>query len=141
MDPLELVKMPGLMALTRGRDGGAIAPVAGPALPDHPARRPGGARPSPGISGAAPVQGSEACRHGTFVAGILGARRGARAPAVAPHCTLLVRPVFSEMEPSGELPSTTPGELAEAIVDCVDAGAWILNLSAALVGGSLSGGR
>jgi len=141
MDPLELVKMPGLMALTRGRDEVVIALVDGPVMLDHPDLATGRVRTLAGISGVCRDHESEACRHGTFVAGILGARRGARAPAIAPHCTLLFRPVFSEMEPSGELPSTTPGELAGAIVDCVDAGAWILNLSAALVGGSLSGGR
>ena len=39
---------------------------------------------------------SAACVHGTFVAGILSAKRGSAAPAVCPDCTLLVNPVFSE---------------------------------------------
>jgi subtilisin family serine protease len=42
---------------------------------------------------------------------------------------------------AGELPSATPGELAEAIVACVEAGARVLNLSAALAGGSFGAGR
>jgi subtilisin family serine protease len=80
--------------------------------------------------------------HGTFVAGILSARRGSSAPAICPDCTLLVRPIFSETTPTnGDLPSATPEELAEAIVDCVDAGARVLNLSVALTQASLKGKR
>jgi subtilisin family serine protease len=44
-----------------------------------------------------------------------------------------------EAGPVEKLPSATPGELAEAVVDCVDRGAWVLNLSAALAGGSIGG--
>ena len=55
------------------------------------------------------------------------------APAICPGCTLLVRPIFLEPAPgNADTPSASPGELADAIVDCVDAGARILNLSVAL---------
>ena len=61
------------------------------------------------------------------------AKRDSSAPAICPNCTLLVRPIFGE---SGKLygnsPKSTPEELAEAIIDCIDAGARVLNLSAAL---------
>ena len=71
--------------------------------------------------------------HGTYVAGILSARRDSAAPAICPGCTLLVRPIFLEPAPdNADTPSASPGELADAIVDCVEAGAWILNLSVAL---------
>jgi subtilisin family serine protease len=136
MDLLELVGMPGLMALTHGRADVVVGLLDGPVALDHPDLMTGN-RTLSGSSGACRGPGSEACRHGTFVAGILAARRGSRAPAIAPGCTLLVRPIFTETGPAGELPSATPGELAEAIVDCVDAGAWILNLSAALSKGSI----
>jgi subtilisin family serine protease len=44
-----------------------------------------------------------------------------------------VRPIFLEPAPENtDTPSASPGELADAIVDCVDAGARILNLSVAL---------
>ena len=39
---------------------------------------------------------SIACRHGTFVAGILCAKRGLSAPAICPGCTLLLRPIFMD---------------------------------------------
>jgi subtilisin family serine protease len=141
MDPLELVGLPGLMALTQGRRDVVVGLVDGPVALDHPDLETGKIRTLPGIPGACREPGSEACRHGTFVAGILAARRGVRAPAIAPGCTLLVRPVFSETGPARGLPSATPGQLAEAIVDCVDAGAWILNLSAALTEGSIEAQR
>lgn len=75
--------------------------------------------------------------HGIFVAGILCARRESAAPAICPGCTLLVRPVFRE-QPPGEigLAVTTTEDLASAIVDTVDAGARIINLSASYLGGS-----
>jgi subtilisin family serine protease len=46
---------------------------------------------------------------------------------------LLVRPIFSETPAAGQLiPSATPEELAAAIIECIDAGACLVNLSAAL---------
>jgi subtilisin family serine protease len=80
--------------------------------------------------------------HGTFVAGILCARRGSPAPGICPGCTLLVRPIFLETAADRQtLPSATPAELAEAIAQCVDAGARVLNLSVALAQPSSSGLR
>jgi subtilisin family serine protease len=86
------------------------------------------------------VPTSPACKHGTFVAGILVAKRGSAAPAICPGCTLLVRPIFLETDSgNGHMPSATPQELASAIVETIDAGARILNLSAALAQPSVKG--
>jgi subtilisin family serine protease len=61
--------------------------------------------------------------------------------AICPDCTLLVRPIFSdESAVDAQVPSATPAQLAESIVDVIDAGARILNLSVALVGSSARGG-
>jgi subtilisin family serine protease len=85
---------------------------------------------------------SVACGHGTFVAGILSGRRGSAAPAICPGCTLFVRSIFTEATlQDGQTPSTTPRELAEAIIDCVDAGAHVVNLSLALAQPSSYGDR
>lgn len=138
MDSLELVRLPGLMALTRGRADLVVGLVDGPVALDHPDLANGNVRTLPAAPGACYDTGSAACRHGTFIAGVLAARREARAPAIAPGCTLLVRPVFSEAKPIGELPSATPRELAGAIIDCIEAGARVLNLSVALIGGAFS---
>jgi len=43
-----------------------------------------------------------------------------------------VRPIFTEMAAKDELPSTTPHQLADAIVECTKAGARVVNLSAAM---------
>lgn len=76
--------------------------------------------------------------HGTFVAGILSAKRGSIAPAICPGCVLLVRPIFSEKTTGDDpLPSATPLELATAVHECIDAGARVINLSLAVARPSL----
>jgi subtilisin family serine protease len=81
-----------------------------------------------------------ACLHGTFIAGILSAKRSSAAPAICPGCTLLMRPIFTETTSGREhLPSATPQELAAAIIECIDAGAWAINLSLALAQPSTKG--
>jgi subtilisin family serine protease len=44
-----------------------------------------------------------------------------------------VRPIFAESKAANhEMPSATPKELAQAVLDCINAGARVLNVSAAL---------
>jgi subtilisin family serine protease len=133
-DPLELVRLRDVMALTLGRSDLIIGLVDGPVVLDHPELATENIRTIAGAPATCHDSRSAACRHGTFIAGILAAQRGANAPAIAPGCTLLVRPVFFEAGRAAELPTASPAELAEAIIDCVDAGARILNLSVALTG-------
>jgi subtilisin family serine protease len=81
---------------------------------------------------------SLACAHGTFVAGILSAKRGSGAPAICPESILLIRPIFIEkMSENGQMPNANPQELATAIIDTVNAGARVINLSAALAYSSM----
>jgi subtilisin family serine protease len=94
------------------------------------------------MNGTCTQANSTACLHGTFVAGILCAKRGSGAPAICPGCTLLVRPIFAETtSPNGDMLSAKPEELAEAILDCIHAGAHVLNLSAALAQPSIKSER
>ena len=72
---------------------------------------------------------SSAAVHGTLVAGVLVAQRSSGAPGICPSCRLLVRPIF---EADG-VPNTDPAIMADRIVECVDAGARLLNISAAYV--------
>lgn len=141
MDPLDVVRLPRLMALTRGRADVVVGLLDGPVRLDHPDLAGESIRTLGEIPGACRDTASASCWHGTFVAGILAAGRDAPAPAIAPGCTLLVRPIFLETGAVGKLPNATPGDLAEAIVDCVDAGARVLNLSAALAGRSFAAER
>lgn len=128
---LERVHLAGLVQRTSGLAAIRIGLIDGPIAAGHPDL----ASPIEHLGAAACERsGSAACAHGTFVAGILGARRGSRAPALCPACPLLVRPVFLEAEK--ETPSTTPPELAIAIQEVIQAGARIINLSLALTRGS-----
>jgi subtilisin family serine protease len=78
--------------------------------------------------------------HGTFIAGILSAKRNSPAPAICPDCTLLIRPIFAEMTSGSEhIPRATSQELAAAIVECINAGAQVINLSLALAQSSIKG--
>lgn len=132
---LDAVKLGALMELSAGRPEIVIGLIDGPVVTDHPDLTIGHIRELPGKSSSACVRkDSAACRHGTFVAGVLSAKRGSSAPAICPDCTLLVRPVFTETEPGDlEQPSAEPGELAAAILACIEAGARVLNLSLALM--------
>jgi subtilisin family serine protease len=131
---LDLVSLTPCMELTSGRPEVVIGLVDGPVVIDHPDLAGENVREIPArISGTCAQASSLACMHGTFVAGILCAKRTSAAPAICPGCTLLVRPIFSETPAASQLtPSATPEELAAAIIECVDAGARLLNLSAAL---------
>lgn len=124
--PLALIRLDEVMTFGEGEPGIAIGLLDGP-VADHPDLI-GPAvdiRPS-----ACKIRGSAACVHGTLVAGVLAARRGTFAPGICPACRLLVRPIFSENGTA----RTAAGELADGIVECVDAGARIVNVSAAFTG-------
>jgi subtilisin family serine protease len=132
--PLDLVKLPFLMELSAGMSDIMVGLIDGPVAVNHPDLAGTNIREVPGGVAACSQATSTACLHGTFVAGILSARRGSTAPAICPDCTLLVRPVFAEAA-TGELesPSAEPEELAAAIFECMEAGARVINLSLALM--------
>jgi subtilisin family serine protease len=117
--------------------------IDGPVAVNHSDLLSENIREVPGkLSGACAQASNAACMHGTFVAGILCAKRTSPAPAICPNCTLLVRPIFSEtISGNGHVPSATPEELALAIVECIEAGSRVLNLSAALAQPSSKGER
>ncbi|HKO99572.1 MAG TPA: S8 family serine peptidase [Pyrinomonadaceae bacterium] len=129
------------MKLSSGRAETTIALIDGPVATDHQDLSGTNIREIPGrLGGTCARANSIACMHGTFVAGILSARRTSCAPSIAPDCTLLVRPIFAEIASRNrDMPSATPDELATAIIDCVDANADVINLSAALVQPSIKG--
>lgn len=141
--PLDLVRLGSLMELSSGRVETTIALIDGPVATDHKDLSSANIREIPGrLGGTCARASSTACMHGTFVAGILSAKRGAEAPSIAPDCTLLVRPIFAETASGNrDMPSATPEELSTAIIDCVDAGANVINLSAALLQPSAKGER
>ena len=141
MDPLDLVKLKMLMERTSGIPDVKIGLIDGPVVVQHPDLAGESLREIPGNNGARCTQAnSTACLHGTFVAGILSARRNSPAPAICPSCTLLIRPIFTEKTTGREqMPSATPQELAAAIIECIDDGARVVNLSLALAQPSTKG--
>ena len=143
MGPLELVKLTPLMQRTSGRPEIRVGLIDGPVAMDHRDLAGQNVQEVTGKSAAACSRASSvACMHGTFVAGMLSAKRGSIAPAICPGCTLLVRPIFPESaSANGDMPSAQPEELASAIVETVSAGARVINLSAALAQPSAKGER
>ena len=75
-----------------------------------------------------------AAAHATALANLLVASEDPDSPALAPRCTLLVRPIFRG---DGAAIYTSLEELAAAIHDCIDARASVLNLSLGLTNPAL----
>ena len=135
MGPLGLVRLTALMERGEGSPEITVALIDGPVARDHPDLAGATIRELPAkLKGACARANTVACLHGTFVAGILCGRRGSVAPAICPGCTLMLRPIFAEAAAgNGNVPSATPEELAEAIIDSVNGGARVINLSSALI--------
>jgi subtilisin family serine protease len=143
MNPLDLVQLTALMERTSGSPDMIIGLIDGPVVMNHPDLAEGKIVEISGkLSGTCTQVSSAACLHGTFVAGVLCAKRNSVAPAICPNCTLLVRPIFAETaSENGQTLSATPIELAAAIHECIEAGARVINLSSALAGPASSGQR
>lgn len=141
MGPLELVNLTALMERTSGSPAIRVGLIDGPVVVQHADLASEHIREIPGSNGATCTKAnSTACLHGTFVAGILSAKRNSSAPAICPNCTLLLRPIFTERISGAEqIPSATPIELATAILDCINASAKVINLSLALARPSTRG--
>ncbi len=127
---LDLLGLGELGRLTEGSPAVRVGLIDGPVVADHPDLA-GATIRSAGPEPAFCARGS-ACAHGTFVAGILVARRGSPAPAICPGVTLVVRPIFGDPAGQSSAPTASPDELARAILDCVEAGVSVINLSAAV---------
>jgi subtilisin family serine protease len=142
MTPLDLVRLAPLMDRTSGRPDVIIGLIDGPVVVGHPQLSPNVRGIHENGGGACTRTSSTACLHGTFVAGILSAQRGSAAPAICPGCTVLVRSIFAEtVATNGDMPSAKPEELAQAVLECIHAGARILNVSAALAQASIKSER
>ncbi|KAB2364629.1 S8 family serine peptidase [Bacillus thuringiensis] len=122
------------MNITTGKSEILIGLIDGPVATKHPDLIEANIRRISEKTSVSCINTSSfACMHGTFLAGILSAKRESMAPAICPGCTLLVRPIFSEIVPlQGPVPVATPTELAKAIIECIEAGARVINLSLAV---------
>ena len=128
---LDLVGLTSLMSLSSGSPAIPIGLVDGPVVASHPDLGEATLVQVGDSAATCRLADSGACAHGTFIAGILAARRASAAPAICPDSPLLVRPAFAEIAADGG-PLAAPAEVGAAIADCVDAGARLVNLSAAV---------
>ena len=133
-NPLRTANLVELMQVTRGHSTIAIGLIDGALLTSHPDFRDSNIRQcGTSSNGTCSRVDSAACQHGTFIASILCARRGSVASGICPGCTLLARPIFRDGAGHDVyLPSATPHELSEAIEECIDCGARVINLSVGL---------
>lgn len=129
---LGMAGLPRLLRATCGSPEVTVGLIDGPVLLDHPDLRGTAACRLPGSRRPHDTADYE---HGTFIAGMLFARRAAAAPAICPGCRFVLRAIFpgddggpSTVRNGG--PSASATELAEAVAECVAAGARIINISA-----------
>ncbi len=142
MDPLEQVKLRSLMDVSNGRPEIVIGVIDGPVDFNHPSFQNARLKATKVSQlGACKSASNIACTHGTFVTGILGGKRDSLAQAICPECTIILRPIFDESSSGSNVdvafPTSTPKELSDAIIETVDSGAKIINLSLGLSGTSL----
>jgi subtilisin family serine protease len=142
MDPLEQVKLRSLMDVSNGRPEIVIGVIDGPVDFNHPSFQNARLKATKISQLRACKSASNiACNHGTFVTGILAGKRDSLAPAICPECTIILRPIFNEPSSGSNVdvvfPTSTPNELSDAIIETVDSGAKIINLSLGLSGTSL----
>jgi subtilisin family serine protease len=121
------------MARTSGSRHVVVALIDGPVMTSHPDLAEGVRALSKRTADPpAEAEGGD-YQHGTFVAGILCARRGSSAPAICPGCQLLVRPVAARAADHGEhAPRAQSADVAAAIIECIDEGARVINMSVTL---------
>jgi subtilisin family serine protease len=152
MDPLIQTKIQYLMKYSEGRPEITIGLIDGSIDLSHPAFR-GSIIRTVKESGHAKCTNTDSisCRHGTFIAGIISAKRGFNVPAICPKCTLLLYPIFTDKKQEEDnnytnrkkyhdtisFTITTPTELSNAIVEVIYKGARIINLSLGLPTNSL----
>jgi hypothetical protein len=128
---LSLVGLTRLMEKSKGDPSISVGIIDGPLDLEHPAFATASPRTvKPGQLAVCREARSVACTHGTAIAGILCAERGSPAPAICPACTFVLYPIFPADDGAA---SVKPAELARAIVETVDAGARIINLSLAVI--------
>ncbi len=138
MDPLDLIKLHQLMNISKGHNDIKIGVIDGPVDFNHPQLKNSKIRT---ISDSQYIQcknaDSIACMHGTFIVGILSGVRNSISPAICPDCQILLRPIFKDAsslslisnQKDANLPISSPKELANAIIETINAGAKIINLS------------
>lgn len=132
---MEISAMSGLDRLwneTLGDPRVRVAILDGPVCRAHPAFRGASLTPVATLVQDQPLV-SAACQHGTHVASIIFGQHEQSVMGIAPRCSGLLLPVF-EVDANGSIMPCSQLDLARAILQAVDLGAQIINIS----GGELS---
>ena len=97
MDPLVQTRLLSLMNVSSGRPDIIIGVIDGPVDLNHPALQGSRIRTVKDSQKEACKNASDlACIHGTFVTGIICAKRGLSAPAICPDCQIILNPIFGK---------------------------------------------
>lgn len=138
MHATDIVRLDQLMKLTAGAASVTVAVIDGPVDVSHPLIPAERVRVHGRHSRSICEPDRLNCVHGTGVAGILHRIRDEGGGGICPNCTLLICPMFPNviLPPSNKfrVPTARPFELAAALIDAVDAGAHVVNISAGLTG-------
>jgi len=126
---MSLVKLNKLIEMTHGDPKIKLGLIDGPVALGHPDFIDSRIHEISGNPVACIRAKSQACSHGTFVAGMLGGKGDSVAPSICYDCTILMRPIFSE---TTEPTNASPRELAQSIFDCISSGVRTINMSLAL---------
>ena len=133
MYPLDLINLQSLMDISIGSPKVHVGIIDGPVDIRHPAFQNSKIKSSKLFSSIECNNTlSIACIHGTFITGILCSRRDLLVRGICPDCNIILHPIFKEMIPEKtnlKLSRITPKELANAIIETIDVGAKVINLS------------
>ena len=122
----EILDLELLWAQTRGDPGICIAVLDGPVDEEHPCFR--GAHLAHLPTTADPAcGGGTASSHGTHVASIIFGQHDGPVRGVAPGCAGLIAPIFAD---EGSLSACSQLDIARAVLQAVEAGAHVINISA-----------
>lgn len=131
MNAHQLIHADWLFLKTSGIPSLRVGLIDGPVALDHPDLERKNIELVAGKhSGACSIAHSGACQHGTQVAGILSSKRKGKVPGFCPGCTLLIKPIFPESRQTTV--ASDSAMLSAAILQQIDAGAKVINLSLGL---------
>jgi subtilisin family serine protease len=145
MNPLAQTRLISLMNITRGHPDITIGVIDGPVDLHHPAFQGSKIRTVRDSQVVECKKASDiACTHGTFVTGILCAKHELPISGICPDCEIILNPIFTKEVinskinyNNSDLPGATAEELSTAIIETIDTGAKIINLSLGLSTSSL----
>ena len=145
MNPLAQTRLISLMNITRGNPDITIGVIDGPVDLNHPAFQGSRIRTVKDSQVVECKKTSDiACTHGTFVTGILCAKNELPVSGICPDCEIILNPIFTKEVTNSkinynnsDLPGATDEELSTAIIETIDTGAKIINLSLGLSTSSL----